>query len=215
MLNMPARSLLICSFAFCLASASHASELYTFEYTALSGPVESFSFSLTAPAFVTAGSSPLFTPFTLTDGTNNWTMTKDLVDLLDPSGLNRGCFQFGTPFAGLSTGVPPFGGPCSFIIGGPGTDQAALEFDTSDGLPTAPGSYKPVDFSGAFDTPAGFEFIEPITDTFNPTGTMMLTITEVPEASSLGLTLIGLSLLGGGLVREKWIALHKRYAGPG
>ena len=64
--------LAVLSLASYLACSSQGSELYTFEYTAVSGPVESFSFSFTAPTFVTVGLSPPFAPFTVTDGANKW-----------------------------------------------------------------------------------------------------------------------------------------------
>src|SRR5215469_1248041 len=142
----------------CLAAACEGDVLYTFTYTATNGPVQSFSFAFTSPVYVTAGSSPVLTPFTLTDGTNSWTMTQDKVDVDDPSGLNLGCFMFGTPFAGLDLGG--FFGPCSFSVGGPGISQGAFAFDTSNGLPSAPGIYSARVFAGDFDTPAGFERIE-------------------------------------------------------
>jgi hypothetical protein len=87
--HMP-RLLFLCLFACFVATECRAEVTYKFSYTAQSGPVRSFSFSFTAPTFVTDGSSPTFTPFTLTDGTNSWTMTKDLVAVEDPTGLNRG-----------------------------------------------------------------------------------------------------------------------------
>src|SRR6516225_9726359 len=152
--QMSCRFCLIALVVGCLAAASEGNVLYTFTYTATSGPVQSFSFSFTSPTYATDGSLPAFTPFTLTDGANSWTMTQDLVDVFDPTGLNMGCFQFGTPFASLSQGVPPFGGPCSFAVGGPGVNQGAFEFDTSGGLPSALGIYSARDFIGAFDTPA-------------------------------------------------------------
>src|SRR5215472_4083349 len=173
--KLKCRLLLICLFGWSAATECRADVMYTFSYTALSGPVESFTFSLTASTFLTADSSPAFTPFTPTDGTNSWTMTQDLVTLEDPAGLNRACFQFGTPFAGLSSGSPPMFGPCSLAVGGPGVNQAAFELETT-GLPSAPGTYAAVDFVGAFDTDAGFELI---TSEFSPTGMMSLTITNV------------------------------------
>lgn len=82
---------------------------------------------------------------------------------------------------------------------GPGNSQAAIEFDASGGLPVAPGTYDAVHFGGIFDTAAGTEFIGPLTDIVNNTGTMTLTITTaaVPEPSGLSLAVIGLLALGG------------------
>jgi hypothetical protein len=193
--------LAVLSLAFCLAWPSKGSELYTFAYTALSGPVESFSFSFTSPEFATAGTSPVFDPFTVTDGTTSWTITQDLVELDVAPGVNEGCFQFGTPFADLSLGAPPILGPCSYGVGGPGDNQAAFQFVTS-GLPTAPGIYTSIGSSGIFDTAGGVERIGQISSV-DPTGTMTLDITDAPEPSGLGLVVAGLSVLCVLLVMKK------------
>ena len=199
------RLLFLVTGAVLFCSAVDANVLYSFSYDAVSGPVQSFSLSFSAPAFVTDGSSPAFTPFASTDGTNSWTMTNDLVAVLDPAGLNRGCFMFGTPFAELA---PPGFGPCVIGVGGPGDSQAAIDFDTSGGLPSAPGTYAALHFGGIFDTAGGFENIGPLTDGLNNTGTMTLTVTDtssVPEPSTLPLIVIGLLTLRGTLARR----LHK------
>jgi hypothetical protein len=60
-----------------LAGAAHGSVLYQFNVTATGG-IDPFSFSFTVPSFVTAGQSPAFTPFNVTDGTHTWTMINDL-----------------------------------------------------------------------------------------------------------------------------------------
>ena len=128
----------------------------------------------------------------MTDGTNNWTFTQDLVSVVDPTGLNFGCFVFGTQFAILG-GPPPLLGPCSFSVGGPGVSEAAFEFLLNGGLPMAPGVYPAREFSGAFDTATGFEFIGDMNDPTHPTGDMILTIS--PEPSSLSLMAAVLSLM--------------------
>ena len=128
----------------------------------------------------------------MTDGANNWTFTQDLVSVVDPLGLNIGCFVFGTQFAGLG-GPPPLFGPCSFSVGGPGVSEAAFEFRLNGGLPMAPGVYPARDFVGAFDTATGFEFIADLNDPTNPTGDMILTIS--PEPPSLSLMAAGVSLV--------------------
>jgi hypothetical protein len=87
MSNIRTPLFLVCLFV-CFTTGSQADEAYRFDYTALSGPVESFSFSFTAPTLVIAGTSPDFTPFTLTDGTNSWTMTNDVAEVDGPTGLN-------------------------------------------------------------------------------------------------------------------------------
>jgi hypothetical protein len=178
-----------------LETVGKAEVLYTFDYDAVTGPVQSFTFSFTAPDFVTNGSSPAFTPFTPTDGTNSWTITQDLV--------TGGCFLFGTPFAGL--GLPPF--TCSVGVGGPGNNQGGFywDFDANGDLPSAVGTYGGAGFGGAFDTPDGsFEYIGPITQLTQNTGTMTLTITQtpVPDPSTLSLTMISLLALGGTLAKR-------------
>jgi hypothetical protein len=78
--------------AFCtLAGTARADLLYQFSLNASEG-IEASSFSLTVPTFVTAGESPEFTPFTLTDGTHTWTFVDDLA--ASSGGLT--CFLFGT-----------------------------------------------------------------------------------------------------------------------
>ena len=184
MANSLIRLLQICVLAACIAGCCQAGIIYTFSYTAVRGPIQSFSFSFDSPDFVTDLTSPPFTPFTVTDGANNWTFTKDLVSVVDPAGLNIGCFVFGTQFAGVG-GPPPLFGPCSFSVGGPGVSEAAFEFRLNGGLPTAAGVYLARDFFGAFDTAAGFEFIADRNDPTNPTGDMVLTVSPEPSTLSL------------------------------
>ena len=193
MYNSGMRLLAMCFVLCCASGACRAGEMYTFSYAATSGPVESFSFSFTTPTFVTNNSSPAFTPFAVTNGTDSWTMTQDLVVYSSPIG----CFMFGTPFAGL--GVGPFG-PCEVAVGGPGVNQAAF-FVTVEGsgLPSAAGDYPAFSFGAAFDTAAGFEDIGP------STGSMSLTITDtVPEPTGLSLMGFGLAALG-----ARWLRRHR------
>jgi hypothetical protein len=117
--------------------------------------------------------------------------------------------MFGTASAGLG-GFPPFTGPCSVSVGGPGDSQAALLIALNGGLPTAAGVYTPHSFSGLFDTESGFETINGFEDYPDNTGTMTLTITGTgtPEPASLGLIAIGLAALIG-------LSVKKRLAGRG
>jgi hypothetical protein len=211
MTNSLIRLLQICVLAIGIASCCHAGVIYTFSYTAVRGPVQSFSFSFESPTFVTDLTSPAFTPFTVTDGANNWTFTKDLVSVVDPSSLNIGCFVFGTQFAGLG-GPPPLFGPCSFSVGGPGVSEAAFDFLLNGGLPMAPGIYPARNFFGAFDTALGFEYIADMNDPTNPTGDMVLTISPEPSNLSLMLAVVSFMLMSGPSIRGRLNALRHSYS---
>jgi hypothetical protein len=98
---------------------------YQFSYTAVNGPVKDFSFLVTAPGYLAAGTAPNLAAFTPTDGTNSWTFTQWLVGMANPY---LGCFLFGTASTGLgaaSTGL--IGGPCAVGISGTGF-QPGLQF---------------------------------------------------------------------------------------
>ena len=152
--------------------------LYEFTYTAIKGLVESFSFSFTAPTYLQAGETPIITDFTPTDGNNSWTMTKGIATVINTgTPFEEGCFMFGTPFANLAP-VLSFGS-CAAGAGGPGY-QAAFFVLTKGGLPTAPGTYTGLQFSGPFGAPTGTEYIGLITNAVYNTGTMTLTISETP-----------------------------------
>ena len=152
--------------------------LYQFNYTAINGPVKSFSFSFTSPHYLQAGDKPTINPFTPTDGTYSWTLTRGAADVANvgtPYAI--GCYMFGTPFAGFL----PFAtfGPCGVAVGGPGY-QAGFTVNVPGGLPTSPGTYTGLAFGGAFGSPAGMREIGTITNAVDNTGTMSLTISETP-----------------------------------
>jgi hypothetical protein len=175
------RLLYLSVLACTLSTAGKADLLYAFTYDATTGPLHSFAFSFTAPEFVVGGNSPTFTPFTLSDRTNSWTMVTDLIEV---GGTGVGCFLFGTPLAQLTT----IFGPCSFAVGGDGV--GAFVFATNGGLPSTVGTYASSDFSGIFDTASGgIEFLGPIGSSADDTGSMSLTIstTSVPEPSTITL----------------------------
>jgi hypothetical protein len=125
-------------------------------------------------------------------------MTQNRVDILDPSGLNLGCFVFGTPSATLDGGTPPFGGPCFFALNVPGASDGAFLFTTNGGLPSAPGIYAR-DFIGVFETPTSSEVIggPPSLVPGIDTGTMSLdvSLTSTPEPASVFLMAIAVSVL--------------------
>lgn len=167
--------------ACALATSVKGDLLYSFSYDAATGPLQSFAFSFTAPDFAVNGESPGFTPFTLTDGTNSWTMVSDLIEV---GGTGVGCFAFGTASAQLTT----IFGPCSFAVGGDGVGAFVLV--TDGGLPSAVGTYASSDFTGILNTAVGStKFFGPIGGSTDDTGSMSLTIspTSVPEPSTIAL----------------------------
>lgn len=152
--------------------------LYQFAYTAINGPVKSFTFSFSSPRYLQAGDKPTINPFTPSDSIYSWTLTRGAADVASvgtPYAI--GCFMFGTPFAGFA----PFAtfGPCGVAVGGPGY-QAGFYVNVAGGLPTAPGTYTGLVFGGAFGSPAGMHEIGTITNAVDNTGTMSLTISETP-----------------------------------
>jgi len=164
--------------AFCtLAGTARADLLYQFSLNASDG-IEAASFSFTVPTFVTAGESPAFTPFTLTDGTHTWTFVDDLAGSFG----GGGCFNFGT---GGTAALFSCGGSVAVF-----STDAAFRLITSSGLPTAPGVYS---FAGVgiFEFPGGD--LDP-----SLTGTLDVTGTAVPvPAPGPGLPAI---LAGGGIL---------------
>jgi hypothetical protein len=152
---------------------AHASVTYTFDVAGSSGISNPFSFSFTAPSFVTSGQSPAFTAFTVNTSpgalvTDSWTVTNDLVTAT--SGF--GCFEFGAPPDTLSS--------CSASgIGG----GLGLLLDVSGSLPTMNGTYT---LSGG----AGGDG-----EVFSLSGTLTVSSSAAaPEPSSL--LLLGISLAG-------------------
>lgn len=173
--------------AFCLIMVTgfltsipvaHADDIYTFQYTATSGNIQSFSFSLSAPAPLGGppNSSPSFTPFNITDGTNTWSLSQDLLSF--DTSPNLACFDFGTSTASLFN--------CGF---GGGNPNGVLFMNFAGGLPSSPGLYVPTDFGGDFVQGPTDETISSLSGSF----TVNLT-SSAPEPS--GLFLLGSGLLG-------------------
>jgi hypothetical protein len=182
--------ILLSLLALGLLPPCQADVLYTFDYTALNGPVQSFEFSFTTPTFLTTSSSPAFTPFTVTDGTNHWTMTEDAVAAFPSSSLE--CFMFGTP------PLPP---GCGFGVADAGPGQGWF-YVLFSGTLSAPGVHG-VLVGGTFYTPAGAESISNVFGPNTATGTMSLTIASVPEPEYVGFTALVLPILIGLLVKKK------------
>ena len=167
------------------AVGSKCNVVYEFNYTAINGPVKSFSFSFTSPTYLKDGDTPVIAEFTPTDGSNYWTFARGAADVSNPATpFQQGCFMFGTSFAGLGP-LPTFGGSCGVGVGGPGT-QAGVYISTSGGLPISPGTYAGLQFSGSFGASPSFESIGTISDAVNNTGIMTLTISETPAPHLAG-----------------------------
>jgi hypothetical protein len=79
-----------------------ADEIYTFTFTQTGGKIESFAFSVTVPTFATSGQTPVFTPFTITDGTISATLAMDLFSNGYIGSYSYGCFGFASASEVLS-----------------------------------------------------------------------------------------------------------------
>jgi hypothetical protein len=152
---------------------------YKFDYTATSGTVQSFSFSLTAPGFITsAGQSPAFSPFTIGDGTTSWTFTQDLTGFSPPT---TAVFCFAT--AGTLVGPN-----CTASYHPP---NGFFEATFVGGFPTAPGVYAS-NFGGSFYLPDSS-----LADINLGTGTLVLTIGQINVVPEPGSILLMLTVVAG------------------
>jgi hypothetical protein len=182
-----------------LLVAVHAragSIIYTFDYTAnAGGAVHSFSFSLDpVSSLITAppDSTPAFSPFDVTDGVNTLLMTQDLVGF-STSPVVRGCFGFGSVNALLSAGG--CGG------GRQGTDPGGyFSVGFAGSLPVTLGQPITADYFGG-----NLYFTSTATPINRTTGSMTLTISAVPEPSSIALVCSGMALWG----FMVWRRLHR------
>jgi hypothetical protein len=159
---------------------------YEFTYTATSGQIESFDFSFPSSAFITsAGESPTFAPFTIGNGVNSWTFTQDLTGF---SPRTTGIICFGTAGALLSIG-------CTGSFHPP---DGELFISFIDGLPSTTGTFIS-NFGGAFYTDSNHQ------DTISlGTGTLQLTVSDVPESSTI--VLLGTVICAVILVRMAFLA---------
>ena len=155
---------------------------YQFSYTALNGPIKSFTFSFTAPGFLGSGAGPAVPTFDPTDGTNSWTFTQGRVGFANPA---LGCFMFGTSSTELGPAPSDLTGDrCAVRISGAGF-QAGFAVFTQGGLPAAVGAYPQLEFGGRFGTATGAGTLSNFS---NATGSMTLVIsdTTVPVKPACG-----------------------------
>ncbi|MGA7238231.1 MAG: PEP-CTERM sorting domain-containing protein [Bryobacteraceae bacterium] len=157
--------------AVCLFASSARADLeYQFNVSSL-GSIQPFSFTFTSATFLADGDVPTFTPFTVTDGTTSWTLTRGLA----ANGVGLGCFEFGTTLDSTLN-------PCDVAGSLPG---GALLLSVAGELPTATGLYD-IGFSSFSADPADFTFAG---------GTLDI-VSLVPEPASIGLLGIVLAIVG-------------------
>jgi hypothetical protein len=176
---------------------------YSIEYAADAGtPVQSFSFSFSAPSIITAppDSSPSFTPFIVTDGATDYSISKGLIGYNATYGIS--CLEFATANVNLS------GNGCDFSaeVGYEPVGYFGLEFVGS--LPNSVGNFHVPGFYGyVFDANGIESDIYGYDNLVQRTGTMAFAISStqpdpVPEPSTLALVTGG--LIGGlGPIRRK------------
>ena len=182
--------------------------IYTFSYTASRGTVQSFSFSMFSPTFIGPGTPPL-SPFTITDRSTILPVTQALVGISTGIVLGStflpagdGCFAFGSP----DTELAQFHG-CGAAMPNNGVSQAELVVDLSGGLPSSTGTFSNLIFDGiVILQPSLTE--DPFYNCCNAgaTGTLQLTIVQIPEPRSFGLLVLGICLIG-------TVLLAKHYSG--
>ena len=114
------------------ATSNGTLPLYQFSFTPSGGQMKPVTFSFSSPTFVGSGALA-FTPFTISDGTNTWTMTSGFAfQTVGPDGVPAYCFNFGTPGA-------PDSNACGYGVGSPG--MGAIVFQFVGNLPTSYGVY--------------------------------------------------------------------------
>src|SRR6266478_3487657 len=160
-----------------LAGTIHADPIYQISLDAAGG-LSAFSFSFSAPTFVTAGQSLTFTPFTITDGTNTWQMVNGLAGSVVASNGTFGCLLFDT---GGSSGIDS---TCGFGVGIGSTSDAAFAIFMSGGLPTSTGVDTIAGGTGFFNFSGG-QRVPSFTGTVNITST----VPELPSIEMLGISL--------------------------
>ena len=153
-----------------IAGTARADIEYSFAVNG-AGSVKPFSFSFTTPTFVTAGESPAFTPFTVSNNSNfQWTPVLDMAGFNSASNYN--CFEFVTDAPGTTTVNSNCGG--GFL---PGPVGFLIVLTASGPLPAATGLYN----YSTFIAPGMNGAVTIVR------GTATLDVTDVPEPASVAL----------------------------
>lgn len=151
-----------------IAGTARADIAYSFTVNG-AGAIQPFSFSFTTPTFVTAGESPTFTPFTVSNNTGTqWTPVLDIAGF--NSGGNYNCFQFTTSAPGTK-----LNGSCGGLV--TGSNAFSVLLSAGGPLPASTGIYN-------YDTAIVYVING---DGTLVTGTATLDITDVPEPVSVAL----------------------------
>lgn len=153
-----------------MAASSNAASLLSYQFSYAPGAadrIQPFDFSFLSSAFVNNNQTLNFRPYVVTDGTNSFTITQGIT--------GSGCFNFGTSttsMSGCGGSVQPGGG--------------GFEATFAAGLPTTLGSFTSSSLGGLFETSTTNE---------NPTGSLTVDITAVPEPSTMLLFIMGIAAL--------------------
>ena len=175
------RSILLGACLVCvIAGSAHADVIYSFNVAPVGSNFEAVSFSFTVATFVTAGKTPAFTPFAVTDGTHSWLMSEDRVGHFG----SQQCYSFGTATNSVLLDS------CGFLPFPPGGAGFTLLAASS---PSSPGTYALLGIFGGSSGPSQ-SFIGSSTSILSGSLTIReVTTTTVPEPSSL-------TLLGGAMM---------------
>jgi hypothetical protein len=161
---------------------------YDFSYTPTTGPIQPFTFQIVSSnGFIVGGPpgiTPLsFVPFSFTDGTNRWEMLEGLA-------VDLGCFVFDTLFG-------QFGGR-NCTLAPLSIGSGVLRVDLPNGsYPTSAGTYLVGALAEGLTIPPPL----PPPVLVQGTGTVSLTVTEIPEPATYAMVALG--LLGVLLIRSK------------